>query len=69
MGMSRLLKEARAREFLGGMSHAALWRLRESGDISVVRIGRAVYYDIEELHRFVDRLSSKEMGDEAATVR
>jgi DNA-binding transcriptional regulator PaaX len=59
MGKSRLLREVGAREFLGGMSHSALRRLRESGDISVVRIGRAVYYDIEELHRFVDRLSNK----------
>jgi hypothetical protein len=53
----RLLRERGAMEFLGGISHGALWKLREEGQIKSIKIGRALYFDVEDLHRFVDGIS------------
>jgi hypothetical protein len=54
---ARLVREQGAMEFLGGISHGALWKLREEGRIKSIKIGRALYFDVEDLHRFVDGIS------------
>ncbi len=52
----RLLREAEARRYLGGMSHGAFFNLRREGVIPCIRAGRAVYFDIADLDAAIERL-------------
>lgn len=52
----RLMKEADAMAYLGGMSHGQLFRLRQEGRIRVRKVGKSVYFDRDDLDRFVDSL-------------
>ena len=56
----RLVREADAREYLGGMSHGAFYELRRRGIIDVVHIGRACYYELKSLDQAVDRLKQEQ---------
>lgn len=61
MTESPLLSEQEAIVWLrldqAGVSHpeASLKRLRDRGAIRTVRLGRRVFYPVQELQRFVDR--------------
>jgi hypothetical protein len=52
----RLLKEPAARAYLGHMSHATLWELRQSGVIPTLRVGKAIYFDRGDLDAFIDTI-------------
>jgi len=58
-GRARLFKEGAARAYLGGMSHGALWDLRQSGVIPTLRVNKSIYFDREDLDRFIDDLHEK----------
>ena len=48
----RLYNSRRACYYLGGISRATLYELK----IPTVKIGRRTFWDIEDLHKYVDRL-------------
>jgi hypothetical protein len=52
----RLLKEPAARAYLGNMSHATLWELRQSGQIPTLRVGKSIYFDRADLDAFIDTI-------------
>ena len=58
----RLVREPEAREILGGISHGAFHGLRRDGRIPALKLGRATYYDISDLHEFVERLREELFG-------
>ena len=53
---ARLMKEIGARRYLGGMSHGAFWALRQAGVIEAIYAGRAVYYDVFDLDKAIEKL-------------
>ena len=55
----RLVREVEARHFLGDISHGAFYELRRRGAIPVLHLGRASYYDVEDLRAFVERLRAE----------
>ncbi|SMP65568.1 DNA binding domain-containing protein, excisionase family [Neorhodopirellula lusitana] len=57
----RLLKEADAAKWLG-IGRRKLWSLQASGALPVVRIGRSVRYDKQDLELFVERLKIEKGG-------
>lgn len=50
---AQLLSERNAAAWLG-VSPRTLWGLRASGEIPIVRVGRSVRYDVDDLRRFAD---------------
>jgi hypothetical protein len=60
---NRLFKEPQTRSYLGGMSHATLWKLRQSGVIPTLRVGKSIYFDRADLDHFIDSL--REAGEES----
>jgi hypothetical protein len=46
-----------------GISQRTLWEYRKSGEIPIVRIGRLVRFDVEDLKRFL--ASKKELVSSA----
>lgn len=55
----RLLKEEKARAYMGGISHGAFFRLRQAGVIRCVKAGKAVYFDIADLDAAIERLRER----------
>ena len=53
---ARLMKEPEARAYLGGMSHGAFFRLRQDRLLRHIKIGASVYWDRDDLDRFIDGL-------------
>lgn len=60
----RLMKETAAREYLGGMSHGQLFRLRQDGRIRTIKVGKSVYFDRIDLDAFIATLGVEEVGDD-----
>ena len=50
-----LLSEVDARKFLGGWSAKTMFNLRQRGDLSFVKIGSRVMYQMRDLRKFVER--------------
>ncbi len=57
MSDSRLMREQELREYLGGISHGALFQLRQQGLIPTLKIGRSVFYDRKAIDEFIDRIT------------
>ncbi|QEG43456.1 helix-turn-helix domain-containing protein [Roseimaritima ulvae] len=55
----QLLNDADAAKWLG-IGRRKLWSMMASGEIPVVRVGRSVRYDVDDLREFV--ASNKEGG-------
>jgi excisionase family DNA binding protein len=54
-GERRLISVAEAREWLGGISRTTLYALVKEGELSLVKIGRRSFVQVEELDDFVKR--------------
>jgi excisionase family DNA binding protein len=54
-----LLVDAREAARLLSISPRALWQLTNQGDMPVIRIGRAVRYDVAALGRWVAEATAK----------
>ncbi len=52
--MGRLLKSKQAAEYLC-ISERTLWNLQNEGKIKVVRMGRLIRFDPEDLNEFIER--------------
>ena len=51
----RLFNERQARNYLGGISRATLYKL----NISKVKIGRRTFWEISDLDKYIDNLMNK----------
>jgi excisionase family DNA binding protein len=54
-GERRLISVAEAREWLGGISPSTLYALVKGGELSLVRIGRRSFIQVEEVDNFIWR--------------
>jgi excisionase family DNA binding protein len=52
---SELLDEPAARAVLGGISRPTLSRIRQRGEIAEVRIGRRVFFRLDDLDEYIER--------------
>jgi excisionase family DNA binding protein len=50
-----LLSERTARERLGGISRPTLWRLRQQGELTCVRVGRRILFSAADLDDYITR--------------
>lgn len=65
----RLIREPEARDYLGGIAHGTMYDLRRRGEIPVLHIGRATFYDVADLDAFIERLREQQgLPPEAAAV-
>ena len=49
-----LVDEREARRLLGGLSPKTMFNLRRRGDLTAVKIGSRVMYDVADLRRFIE---------------
>ena len=63
-GSQRALSLAGAAIYLGGVSHQTIYRLVHSEQLRSFRIGKRLYFLIEELDRFIDYQMSLETETE-----
>ena len=54
-----MLREAEARDRLGGMSRDVFFRLLRTGEIKSVHVGRALYIPATSLEEYVELLVSR----------
>jgi excisionase family DNA binding protein len=50
-----LLNERDARAALGGISRPTLSRIRERGEIAEVKIGRRIFFRLQDLDDYIER--------------
>ncbi len=55
---NRLFRAREAAQYLG-ISERSLWTLSNMGDLPVIRIGRAVRYDIRDLDQWIEERKSR----------
>lgn len=62
----RWVREPQAREHMGGISHGAFYALARDGLIKPIKLGRAAFYDLDEIDAFMERMKAEQHGKPAA---
>lgn len=60
---ARWVRETTARSYMGAVSHGFFWKLVKDGLIQQTKIGRAVFYDLKEIDRFMEQVGAEQARD------